>query len=349
MQSQGFTDLSIIIPVYNVSPLLFHRCLESITKQDGISAIRYEIIVVVDGAENNQDLLNSGLLDSDSHIHVIVKSAGGVAQARNRGIDEAIGRWILFVDADDYLPDGAIQALFNETTSNNADIIVSNHARQHGQNQQLISYYDEKKYWDKTDSLNFIQHVLSVGSDQGTVWAKLFKSRFLKNSNERFDSRLLNGEDQEYLVRLVRHMPNITAIPDNTYIYVYNPSSSVRSFNNHYLEDILQTVNVIDDDLRRSELSQDVFNTVFGLYCLDRLLLLIMNWICNPNAPWSYRERRMVFRETCRNTHFAHALKTVPLNRIDSITRRITLFFAKNNLFLLISFIAWLRHRQLKH
>ena len=340
-------ELSVVIPVYKTKISLLNRCIESILNQD-VEDRPYEIIVVVDGEKENEDILLGCSILQDEHIRVICQPHGGEAAARNNGIDSAKGKWLVFVDADDYLPVGSLHSMIEVAEKENADIVVGNHSRVYGDNKTGIRYYTEQFVWPSDKSQEFMKHTLSMGSDQGTVWAKLYKTDFIKDSGEYLDRDLVNGVDQEFNVRIVLHSPRIVSIPDDVYSYVYNPSSVVRTFKSQYYDVSMRTVSAIRDDLKSSTLPADSVKRIFDIYCLDRLLMLLMNYVCNPHAPWPYSKRKQVFHAVCRNECLSKALKTIPWSSIESKTRRIIIGFAKFNLFLPIYCACSLRYRQLK-
>lgn len=118
--------VSIIIPVYGVEKYI-SQCLESVINQ---SYENIEIIVVNDGTkDNSMKIVEEYLLDE--RIKIINKENGGLASARNRGIEEATGEYIYFLDSDDWIEVNTIEVLVEE--SNNLDIIYSN-----------FWYFDEK-------------------------------------------------------------------------------------------------------------------------------------------------------------------------------------------------------------
>lgn len=337
-------DLSIIIPAYRVDLVLFKRCLESIFSQN-LDGIDYEVFVVLDGEDENRELLNSGLL-RNSHLRYEIRSHGGEAAARNFGMQFALGEWFLFVDADDYLADDAISKFMQIIKNNPAvDMVVSNHARVTGHRTVPIIHYGQVQKWE-SNSVDYLGDVLSVGSDQGTVWSKLFRTDFVKRSGELFDCSLVNGVDQEFMTRLVLREPIIYAIPDVTYGYVYNPSSVVRRFDSGYADKVFKTLEKVSADISAAGLAQH-FSQVYEAYCCDRLLLLIMNYICNPNAELSYTQRRGLFNEVVGREPIASALKNSDLSKM-SCARQIMLHFARGMNFSVVAFIASVRNIQRK-
>lgn len=101
--------VSVIIPVYNVADKL-ERCLKSVSNQ---TYPYLEIIIVDDGSKDNSGKICDAWAEKDSRITVFHKENGGVSSARNVGINRATGKWITFIDGDDYLDIGTYEYLVN--------------------------------------------------------------------------------------------------------------------------------------------------------------------------------------------------------------------------------------------
>lgn len=114
--------ISIIVPIYNVEKYL-KRCVESLLNQDYRDI---EIILVDDGSPDNSGKICEEYAKSDSRIKVIHKKNGGLSDARNTGVQEAEGDYILFVDADDTLNKSACKELVEIICKYNADIVCFN-------------------------------------------------------------------------------------------------------------------------------------------------------------------------------------------------------------------------------
>lgn len=108
--------LSVIIPMYNCGAVIV-RCMDSIDFPDA------EIIVVNDGSTDNGAEMVADYMTLHSNVRLINKSNGGVSSARNMGIDEAHGKYIVFVDADDYLAQGGLNRIIDLAEQYEADIV----------------------------------------------------------------------------------------------------------------------------------------------------------------------------------------------------------------------------------
>ena len=114
---------SVIIPVYNVERYL-RKCLDSILIQ---SFKDFEVILVDDGSKDKSGTICDEYATKDERISVLHKENGGVSSARNAGIDKASGEWILFVDADDVVPQDTFLYYANSIASNDIEMILGSY------------------------------------------------------------------------------------------------------------------------------------------------------------------------------------------------------------------------------
>lgn len=113
-------EISIIVPVYKVEKFLA-ECIDSILYQ---SFKDFELLLVDDGSPDRSGEICEEYAKSDSRIKVLHKNNGGLASARNFGLDSASGNYVIFVDSDDILADNALEILHNEIIENEADIVL---------------------------------------------------------------------------------------------------------------------------------------------------------------------------------------------------------------------------------
>ncbi|PKU93550.1 glycosyltransferase, group 2 family protein [Bifidobacterium thermophilum] len=330
MESQP--KISFAIPVYRARLEDLRTCITSIRNQSIIHDIDYEILVVIDGKSDNVETLQSGLLDGDD-IHVVVQEHAGEAVARNRAIHEARGKYLIFVDADDYLEPKAAEDMLRAATSHPQVVAVfANHSRVVGGYAKAIDYY--KKIMTCTSESDILQHVLSVGTDQGTVWGKLFDVQYLVENKLVFKDSLVNGVDQEFMVRFALTKPRVVTIPSCAYAYRYNTDSVVRKYDPEYLRNVDKTISEIGEDL---ESVDSVDRDIYPLYICDRLLLCLMNDTFNRGAKFSILEKRKKFRELISKNTFANSLREADISDLD-VSRRIVLRLCKYRCF----FAVWM-------
>ncbi|WP_339099687.1 glycosyltransferase family 2 protein [Candidatus Enterococcus lemimoniae] len=139
--------ISIIVPVYNVEKYL-HKCVDSILSQT-FSDI--EVILVDDGSTDKSGEICDQYVVKDQRIRVIHKKNGGLSSARNIGLDIAVGRYIGFVDSDDYIANDMYEILYDQLIESNADLscvgmidVYENRTSELKQN-KIIELVDQKQ------------------------------------------------------------------------------------------------------------------------------------------------------------------------------------------------------------
>lgn len=183
---------SIIVPVYNVQKYV-SRCLDSLRRQtlDDI-----EIICVNDGSTDDSLEVVEMHAFCDSRIRVIDKQNGGLSSARNAGIEAAVGRYVLFVDSDDYLEANACEVISSIFESSGADAVTfgANRIPQSASNQwtdACLTPQDRVFEGFSTDLL----------FDEGShpyIWRTSIKRCFLEENSLLFNEQVKFGEDQVF-------------------------------------------------------------------------------------------------------------------------------------------------------
>ena len=184
---------SYIVPVYNVEQYL-PRCIESIITQDTDDI---EVLLIDDGS-------NDGSLDickkyemKDSRIRVYSKDNGGLSDARNYGMDRASGKYILFVDSDDYLIDNSYKTILPYTIDK-PDIIRGN-AMKIGKSNGLIRKH---RYITEVpcNGFEYLKEMFLNGDMPMAAWLNIYSREFLNNNGLRFKKGILH-EDEEFTPR----------------------------------------------------------------------------------------------------------------------------------------------------
>lgn len=173
--------VSIIVPVYKAEKYL-NRCVDSILAQ---TLTDFECILIDDGSPDNCPAICDEYAKKDSRIKVIHQKNSGVSAARNRGIDEANGDWIGFVDSDDWIDSKTYETAFNYTKSNSVEIV------QWGMCSTDLKTFNKKEVFEK----DFDFRNLEIGKEYASGCNKLFNKAFLDNNKIRFREDISYGED----------------------------------------------------------------------------------------------------------------------------------------------------------
>lgn len=132
-------DLSIIVPVYNVEKYL-KQCLDSLINQ---TLDNYEIIIINDGStDSSADIINE-YCSINRNIKIINQKNSGLSAARNRGISEASGEYIAFIDSDDYICNDMMKVMLNHAKIYNLDLVVCNHEKVYDDSEKKEVVYSD--------------------------------------------------------------------------------------------------------------------------------------------------------------------------------------------------------------
>lgn len=162
--------LSIITPVYNVESYL-NRCVESILNQ---SYNNFELIMIDDGSTDGSSLLCDEWATKDSRIVVIHKENGGVSSARNAGLEKARGKYLTFVDPDDFLaPDTYVNNM--GYLLNHQDVDILQYPYCHYISDNNISYYHKPLSTLIVGTQNIFKNWWSGSPLEYVIWNKIYK------------------------------------------------------------------------------------------------------------------------------------------------------------------------------
>lgn len=218
--------LSVIVPVYNVVGYL-PKCLDSILEQD-IDAEVYEIIVVNDGSTDNSEEIIKEYQKENDNIILISQVNQGLSSARNAGIDRATGKYILFVDSDDYIEKNAVFGMLNRAIELNLDVLRFNY------NRVDSNYTIIPKNKNATYAIEFKEDVVSgsIFLSERMGWAcyvpmYLFKNSFIKEGKFTFKEGIYY-EDVEWLPRVLLQARRVSSLDQYFYNYVQRQGSITK-------------------------------------------------------------------------------------------------------------------------
>lgn len=200
-------DLSIIVPAYNAEKTI-NECIDSVIEQN--TKFDYELIIINDGSTDNTKQLIEKY--NDSHIKLINQENRGFSGARNRGIDESCGRYIMFLDSDDYLVGNCIESMMNRIIEENADIIQAS----------SYSFYETNNIKHFTYLKNQVieKDKKQMTSNPGFPWAKIYKRELFNNLRFPLDVWF---EDTIVCMILFRLSNKVVVSDEVVYAYRVNP------------------------------------------------------------------------------------------------------------------------------
>lgn len=225
--------VSIIIPVYNVEKYL-DRCMQSVFLQ---SYKNLEIILIDDGSPDSCPRLCDIYGKNDKRVKVLHKKNEGLGLARNSGLALATGKYVLFIDSDDYLSEKMVEKLVYQAELMNADIVYCGYFYETSNHKWIeVRDFEKEQTFKGNDidavSLAFItnQNKLKVRL-QRTVWHALYSKALIDDEDIRFPSeRQIPSEDLIFQSRISKFANIISFVPDCLYYYCLNNNSITMNF-----------------------------------------------------------------------------------------------------------------------
>ena len=214
--------VSVLIAVYNTEEYL-QRCVASIVNQ---SYYLIEIIIVNDGSTDNSATICEQLSEEDNRIKVIHQPNGGLSAARNTGIDNASGNYIVFIDSDDYVERDHIRNLYNLVTENEADISITDYIMEFentGKRRKKKILTNKAIIMDREEA---IEDFLYQKHFTTAIWGRLFKRTLFDDVSFPLGR---TAQDVGVMYKLIDKANKVVfqSIPD--YIYVQRDTSTVYS------------------------------------------------------------------------------------------------------------------------
>lgn len=255
-------EISVVVPVYNVEKYL-DECLNSIINQT-FSDI--EIICINDGStDSSLDILND-YSKKDDRIKIINQKNKGLGATRNKGIDLAKGKYIFFIDSDDYIELNALFELHNLCEKKGLDFVICRVKNYDEENNEFFTseYFDmpvlAKTVGDNVFNYNDIKDILP--RINVVAWNKLYNLNFIKKTNARFSEKFI-FEDNVFFWKLLFNAKNIYFY--QKYLYIYRRRNlSITSSGNKNLIDTIEIHNQIFNVFREHGLFETHKNFLFN-------------------------------------------------------------------------------------
>lgn len=209
------TKISFIIPVYNVEKYL-NECVDSILGQLTDDC---EIILVDDGSPDGSGAICDKYAAEDSRVKVVHQKNGGLANARNTGLDHAQGEYVAFVDSDDYLDEHCIAEILNWMSSGGTDICFMRAMKVFPDGKQQLLDDEMNPEMLKGSKKSAIKYLSERSKYPGSPCTKLFRRTLLERNHLRFPDDRRVSEDLGFVLQCILNADSYDALPIDYYYY----------------------------------------------------------------------------------------------------------------------------------
>ncbi|ASW43549.1 glycosyltransferase [Clostridium isatidis] len=304
--------LSIVVPVYNVEKYL-DECLKSIINnyQEGV-----EVILVDDGSKDSSPLICDKYEKEYEYIMVLHKENGGLSSARNAGIRKANGKYIWFVDSDDYIKDGSIKEIINASLKD-TDLVMVSHCNIYPNGEVINDYLEEPKENEKEPYVYFY----NKGSASYAATRFIAKKRLIEE-NSLFFTEGIYHEDEDWSPRVLCSAKNFAVVKESVYCYrVGNPKSIMGMLNPKKVYDKIFVSKNLYNKIRRDN-AQGIMRS-FLQYRVEHNYVTALNEL----EAYSGEENKKMTKELKDNLYL---LEDINSNRAKLVRNVVKLIGIKN-------------------
>lgn len=308
--------VSIIVPVYNVEKYIC-QCVDSILNQ---TYTDIELLLIDDQSSDNSPIICDNYVKKDSRVQVFHNLNSGVSSARNLGLENAKGEWIIFCDADDYWCNTYfLYNMIEYSIHNNVDIIRGEYISVNEKNEIIDNSAIKNKNSINNKTLSLIDFINQAINDEFFLVLNLIKRQLIDDI--RFDVNMVFQEDKKFFLQLLNNNPKCAYINNLFYAYRRYPSSVSGSKNIKKIEDSFSLCK-FHWDLSLSAKDED-----FQSYCQKSAVMIYCGTLRTLSCKY-YNEKNYI-------------IKKFDLNSIqkDTLTRSRKI---KNSISLKSQFIATL-------
>ncbi|MGV8984105.1 glycosyltransferase family 2 protein [Clostridium sp.] len=241
--------ISVIIPVYNTQEYV-RKCIESVLLQ---SLEDIEIIIVDDGSTDNSLSIIKEYEGNDKVI-LISKENQGQGAARNDALDVCSGKYIAFLDSDDYIDKNMFEDMYIKANKYDLDMLICKYSCVDKNGIEIIG--DDVEFVDSEiiDSDKCITEFFTSNAIEGFSWNKIYHNRLFKEKNIRYPTNM-KYEDIPTVFNLIIDSNKIGFINNKYYYYVQRAGSTTNDLNVKNIKDHLLSIEMIGDMLKKRNLA----------------------------------------------------------------------------------------------
>lgn len=214
------TKISVIIPIHRVEMSYLNQCLSSLRTQ---TLKEFETVLILNDSTNDEKELSESFCAKDSRFKLFEADIADVSTARNIGLENAQGKYITFLDCDDWLSENALQVLFNLMENNQTEIGIANTQKiwNDGREQTLFNFYNHIEN-------ALLKHIPNVG-----VCGFVVRNDIIKKHHIRFKEGLKLSEDRVFFSEYYLHCKKIAFTNDIVYFYRQHENSVCKTKQTH--------------------------------------------------------------------------------------------------------------------
>ena len=298
---------SIILPVYNVEAYL-ERCILSVLEQ---SFRDYELILVDDGSKDASPEICEAYASRDDRIRVIHKPNGGLASARNAGLDIAGGKYIWWVDSDDYIEPGALEILYESSRETMPDLVKFDHYRVESTRWPVYSNAEPGTYREEEIRRELLEKAFfSGGKYVLSACCHIYRREFLEAWRLRFVSeRIVGSEDYLFNLEAVYAARSVVVLRKALYYYEFRAGSLTQQYKSDLAERYEKLTAELRSWYRDAGAPDGYLRKINSFYLWHLIHSICFSYEYTPARNHTLKQGREIVRSLLKKESVQQALK----------------------------------------
>ncbi len=318
--------ISIIVPVYKTGAYIC-RCIDSILDQ---SYTDFELILVDDGSPDDCGVICDKYLDVDDRVKVIHKANGGVSTARNAGLDVAIGKYVVFVDSDDYVGRQYLQDMIEEVELNQADTLILTDYQSFSSNGIEVRTLPCAFNVELDNGTSKVYRDLIFGFRLFPPYCKLFLRSIIEENGIRFNTEIKSAEDFDFNIRYIKHISTIKYIPRAQYYYRIDYKSYTPSNDGVLGDSEIKSAHIMAHGIVSLARRMGIYEEMYPELCAwaaDKHYLNRLRMLFRKNAKIGFFKRHVLYNRLVNDQNYYGLARRGAISLPHSTTKTIARYF----------------------
>lgn len=323
---------SLIVPVYNTPEPYMKTCFESLKEQ---TFGDFEVLLIDDGSREECAAFLKTESETDPRFRLFRQENAGISVARNKGIENARGAWILFLDADDWMEGNACERLHGYLENTDADMLVFNGVEEYLSGPTKIVYRLEPgKCYDfsEIDIREMLYRQLLLPSNKGGglcfCWDKAYRRSFLNKNGLWFTPGIRKSEDKLFNMHCCRKLGKLLYVEEVLYHYRIHSESLVHRYSATVDHDRATLIIHLEPTVKAMGEELSVLKGIpytklewdFDMYCFAIILDVLKQKYYHPDNP-DKKTRRRDALAFLRRSPFKEVFSRLPYRKLTARTK----------------------------
>ncbi|HBJ1647383.1 glycosyltransferase family 2 protein [Clostridium botulinum] len=335
--------ISIIMPVFNAEKYL-EKSIKSVLNQ---TFENFEFIIINDNSTDKSEISIKHFSEKDPRIKYIENVNKGVSNARNLGIDISIGKYITFIDADDYICNNTLEKMYSYINESSNDICMAGYVEESENKKIKIELpYKDKEILDKLQiKLNIIPKMIAITKNDndknlimGSVCRLLIRRKIIEENNIKFNSKVYLAEDLLFCIEVFLKANTIIIMKECYYSYIRYGNTTLEKYRENFLEESLFFYNEYEQLLRKLKIFNENKERFYTSKC-SMYTTAISNYF-RYDSPKNHKKRKQGIKRIIKVCNSDCSLKKNYTNNISFMKKVAFKLIKCNRISFLILFFS---------